>query len=90
VALAAGEDPTVALLGPGDHVDLLTTTRDGSRYLARRALVLPPPGRPSGSAGLLGGGDDSVATLVVAVEPGEAEAIAARTDGSRLTAVVVR
>jgi Flp pilus assembly protein CpaB len=90
VALPEGEDPTVALLGPGDHVDLLTTTGHGSRYLAHRALVLPPPGRQSGSAGLLGGGDDPAATLVVAVDPGEAEAIAARTDGSRLTAVVVR
>jgi Flp pilus assembly protein CpaB len=91
VALPAGDDPTAALLGPGAHVDLLASTADGSRYLARRALVLPSPRPASGSGGLLGGGATPVAaTLVVAVEPSEAKALAARADGSRLTTVVVR
>lgn len=89
VALPSGDDPTSALLAPGDHVDLLATTADGSQYLARHALVLPAPTTPAASSSLLGDGPAD-GTLVVAVEPAEAERLAARPDGSRLTAVAVR
>jgi Flp pilus assembly protein CpaB len=90
LAIPADDDPTLGLLGPGDHVDLLSATSSGSRYLARRAVVLPSPQRDGGSGGLLASSAQSAQTLVVAVEPSEAEAIAARHDGARLTAVIVR
>ena len=140
VALPLADDPAAALLGPGDHVDLLASTSDGasdagspdattatpgaggggpaddaagaggqddgagatsagadrtrtSSYLARGALVLPPPQRDTGAGGgLLGGANasDAAPTLVVAVTPKEAEAIAGRPDWARVTAVLVR
>ncbi|MFC8733490.1 SAF domain-containing protein [Luteimicrobium sp. NPDC057192] len=139
VALPLDDDPAAALLGAGDHVDLLASTTDGatgadladagtdgavagaassaaddagagteddagarattaprtatSSYLAHGALVLPSPqqARDAGG-GLLGGGSSSESppTLVVAVTPKEAEAIAGRPDWARVTAVLVR
>lgn len=125
VALSLADDPAAALLGPGDHVDLLASTTDAaepdasqtadpptdpggaaadaaqrdrearatSSYLAHGALVLPSPqGAHDSSGGLLGGGSTtaSAPTLVVAVTPKEAEAIAGRPDWARVTAVLVR
>ncbi|QGQ20182.1 hypothetical protein GC089_14435 [Cellulomonas sp. JZ18] len=93
VAAVRLDDPAVAaLLAPGTHVDLVAARPEGGAgdTVARRALVLPAPvPSPGGGDGLLPGGDDGGAPVLVAVTPEEAVRIAAASASARLVAVVV-
>lgn len=100
------DDATAGLLRPGDRVDLVTTAvatgadgaATGPGYLARRALVLPSRGRPTGGdsgGGLLGGatGQDPSGggdgATVLAVSPQEAPGLSAASSAGAVAAVLV-
>lgn len=85
VALPLDDAALLTLASAGDRVDLLTATGK----VAERALVLPVAAADA-TGGLLPDRGAAPATLVVAVEPGEAARIAALTDGDRVLPVLVR
>jgi hypothetical protein len=89
-AVRLADETLAALLSAGDRVDLLAAPPDGGDgvVLAHRALVLPAAPRSTGS-GLLGGGGDETAPLLVAVLPDEAAALAGSAASNVLFAVVV-
>ncbi len=104
------DDAASGLLRPGDRVDLVTVDAgsldvelaeaddgpaDGTRHLARRALVLPGvAGRADGdgAGSLLVGGtaQGSASVTLVAVRPEEAPALSAASGRGAVSAVLVR
>ncbi|MCG2800860.1 MAG: SAF domain-containing protein [Cellulomonas sp.] len=92
VAVVRLADPAlVALLSPGDRLDVLGTDDLGGpgRVLARRALVLPQQTGSGTGAGGLGCADQVSATVVLAVDPDEVSALSGAVGSGSLTAVVV-
>lgn len=81
----------VALLHPGDRLDVLRTDGLGAdgAVLAHRALVLPQPVSPTSGVGSLGCGSDPSATVVLAVLPDEVAGLSGAAGSGGLTAVVV-
>lgn len=89
-AVRLADDALATLLAPGDHVDLLAAPAEGGAgvTLARRALVLPSPPLSDGG-GLWGPSTANRVPLLVAVQPGEATALAGAGTGDGVFAVVV-
>jgi len=90
VATVRLADPQmVALLSPGDHVDVLAAPAVGGAgtVVARRALVLPSPERGA-APGLLGACGESPTAVVLAVDPEEVYALSGAVDAT-LSAFVV-
>jgi Flp pilus assembly protein CpaB len=92
VAVVRLMDPAlVALLSPGDRLDVLGTDDLGGpgTVLARRALVLPQQTGTGTAADVLGCTGEQNATVVLAVDPGEVAALSGAVGSGSLTAVVV-
>lgn len=87
------DDPALAgMLTPGSRLDLVAARPEGGpgETVAHRALVRPSPTLDAAPGGLLGGTEETVAPVLVAVDPLEAVRIAEASVSSRLVAVVVR
>jgi len=93
VATVRLADPQmVALLSPGDKVDVLAAPVEGGpgTVVARRAVVLPSPEPPTSDDGLFSActTTDRPTTVVLAVSPDEMPALSGAA-GTLLTAFVV-
>ncbi|MCL2091929.1 MAG: SAF domain-containing protein [Micrococcales bacterium] len=93
VATVRLADPQmVALLSPGDRVDVLAAPLEGGTgsVVARGATVLPAPATSPTDDGLFGGcGPEPTTTVVLAVSPEEMPGLSGAA-GSTLSAFVVR
>lgn len=92
VAVVRLSDPAlVALLSPGDRLDVLASGDLGApgTVLAHRALVLPQQTGTGTSADDLLCGGEQAATVVLAVDPDEVAALSGAAGTTSLTAVVV-
>ncbi|MCG2799182.1 MAG: SAF domain-containing protein [Cellulomonas sp.] len=92
VAVVRLVDPAlVALLSPGDRLDVLGTDDLGGpgTVLARRALVLPQQTGSGAATDDVGCTAEQSATVVLAVDPAEVAALSGAVGSGSLTAVVV-
>ncbi|WP_051214833.1 Flp pilus assembly protein CpaB [Granulicoccus phenolivorans] len=88
IATVRLSDPAqVALVRPGDRVDVIAAEGPRSGVVARNVRVVTIP-QPAGDPGLLGGGETGAAMLLVETDEPTATELARAATGSRLSLVL--
>jgi len=81
---------TTSILVPGDVVDLVQVSSDGTNVVARNALVLPARlETPAASSGIFSTGSTATPVTLIAVAPAEAPQVAASAHLNQISAILI-